>query len=211
MPGLDLREVEDVVDQPEQVLAGRVDPLEVGDEALGVLVLGLLLEHLAVADDGVERRPELVGHVGQELGLVLARDLELPALRLELPEEPRVLDRQRGLPGEGLEEVHDLVREQSDRLPPHRQHAQDPLLRHERHRQDRAVAELEEDRPEPGRAVCSLVADVRQLDGLPAERRLARSRPRRAGCGAARSTSTSSSGIRWLAWSWNSWVVSSYS
>ena len=32
--GLDLREVEDVVDQPEQVLAGRVDLLEVGQERL---------------------------------------------------------------------------------------------------------------------------------------------------------------------------------
>ena len=29
-------------------------------------VLGLLLEHLAVADDGVERRAQLVAHVGQE-------------------------------------------------------------------------------------------------------------------------------------------------
>ena len=31
-PGLDLGEVEDVVDQPEQVLAGRVDLLEVGQD-----------------------------------------------------------------------------------------------------------------------------------------------------------------------------------
>ena len=54
----------------EQVLAGAVDPLQVGDEvrrsALGV---GLLLEHLAVADDRVQRRPQLVAHVGQELAL----------------------------------------------------------------------------------------------------------------------------------------------
>ena len=136
LPRLDLREVEHGVDELEEVLAGRVDPLEVGDEALGVLVLGLLLEHLAVADDGVERRPELVGHVGEELRLVTARDLELPALRLELPEEPGVLDGQGGLGGEGLEEVHDLLRELPHGLAPHRQDAQDPLLRQERDRQD---------------------------------------------------------------------------
>ena len=35
-------------------------------------VLGLLLEHLGVPDDGVQRRPQLVGHVRQELRLVLA-------------------------------------------------------------------------------------------------------------------------------------------
>ena len=41
---------------------------------------GLLLQQLAVADDGVERRAQLVGHVGEELGLVLAGDFELAAL-----------------------------------------------------------------------------------------------------------------------------------
>ena len=70
--GLDLGEVQDVVDQPEQVLAGRVDLLEIRDERLLAEVLGLLLEHLGVADDGVQRRPQLVGHVRQELRLVLA-------------------------------------------------------------------------------------------------------------------------------------------
>ena len=33
-PGLDLGEVQDVVDQPQQVLAGRVDPLEVREEGV---------------------------------------------------------------------------------------------------------------------------------------------------------------------------------
>ena len=70
--GLDLGEVQDVVDQPQQVLAGRVDPLEVRQEGVCVEVLGLLLEHLGVADDGVQRRPQLVAHVRQELRLVLA-------------------------------------------------------------------------------------------------------------------------------------------
>ena len=74
-------------------------------------VRGLLLEHLAVADDGVERRAQLVAHVGQELGLVPVGGLQLAALVLDLPEEAGVLDGQRRLAGEGLEQVDDLRRE----------------------------------------------------------------------------------------------------
>ena len=47
-------------------LPDRVDLLEVGDGVGLVLVGGLLLEQLAVADDGVEGRAQLVAHVGQE-------------------------------------------------------------------------------------------------------------------------------------------------
>ena len=61
--------------RPSRCLPGRVDPLEVGQECVGVGLLGLLLEHLGVPDDGVQRRPQLVGHVRQELRLVLAGDL----------------------------------------------------------------------------------------------------------------------------------------
>ena len=102
LAGLDLREVEDVVDQPEQVLAGGVDLLQVGDEVVCAEILGLFLEHLAVADDGVQRRAQLVGHVGQELGLVAAASSSWRPFRLDLLEQSRVLDRQPGLAGEGL-------------------------------------------------------------------------------------------------------------
>ena len=40
-----------------------------------------VLQHFGEADDRVERRAQLVRHVGQELGLVLARGLQL-AIRL---------------------------------------------------------------------------------------------------------------------------------
>ena len=48
-PGLDLGEVQDVVDEPQQVLAGGADPLEIQQEGLLAEVFGLFLEHLAVA------------------------------------------------------------------------------------------------------------------------------------------------------------------
>ena len=77
--GLDLGEIQDVVDQREQVPAGGVDLLQVPAE-LGVpQVLRLLLQHLAVADDRVERGPELVTHAGQKLALGAVGGLRLLA------------------------------------------------------------------------------------------------------------------------------------
>ena len=64
----------------EQVPARVEDVVQV----LGLLVVDLaehpLGQHLREADDRVERRAQLVRHVGQELALVPARDLELAAL-----------------------------------------------------------------------------------------------------------------------------------
>ena len=53
------------------MLAGAVDLLEVGHELGLAELLGLLLQHLAVADDRVERRAQLVAHVGEEGALRL--------------------------------------------------------------------------------------------------------------------------------------------
>jgi hypothetical protein len=81
-----------------------------GINVLQVLVLLIvecaehpLEQHLGEADDRVERRPQLVGHVGEELGLVAAGGLQLAALVLEFPEQPGILDRQDGLGGERLQ------------------------------------------------------------------------------------------------------------
>src|SRR2546428_620832 len=78
---LDLREVEDVVDQREQVAPRGQDDADV----LGLLVVQLaehaVVEHLREADDRVEGRAELVGHVGEELGLVAAGPPPPPAQR----------------------------------------------------------------------------------------------------------------------------------
>ena len=82
-PRLDLGHVEDVVDQREQVGARRVD-------RLGELLLlgrqvpvGVVREHLGEDQQAVERGPQLVRHVGEELGLVLRGQLELLGLLLE--------------------------------------------------------------------------------------------------------------------------------
>ena len=64
--GLDLRDVEHVVDQAEQMLARAVDLLQVGDKMRLAQVLRVLLQHFAVTDDGVEGRAQLVAHVGEK-------------------------------------------------------------------------------------------------------------------------------------------------
>jgi hypothetical protein len=67
-PGLDLGQIQQVIDDVEQVLARGVD-------ARRVLLLGrvfeLDLQQLRIAEDAVEGRAQLVGHVGEEVRLEL--------------------------------------------------------------------------------------------------------------------------------------------
>src|SRR5207237_8197924 len=104
--GLVLRASEDVVDQRTETTTGAQHIVQV----LGLFLIDrsehLLEEHLGEADDRVQRRPQLVPQRGQELALVPARDLELAALVLDLTEEAHVLDRDRSLVRERLDELH---------------------------------------------------------------------------------------------------------
>ena len=97
LAGLDLGQVEHVVDQAEQVPAARLHALEHLADLLGHLAVDAVQDQLGVAEDGVERRAQLVAHVGQELRLVLAGDSSWRPLLLDLVEQPRVLDRQHRL------------------------------------------------------------------------------------------------------------------
>ena len=89
---LHLREVQDVVDELQQVARAGQDVPKV------FLVLGrdgadlAVVHELGEADDAVERRPQLVGHVGQELALCTVGAIRLrfgyaplTNLLLELP------------------------------------------------------------------------------------------------------------------------------
>jgi len=62
--GLDLREVEDVVDQGEQVLPRGVDVFQVLFLLLVEVTKQPFAQDLGEANDGVQRRPQLVRHVG---------------------------------------------------------------------------------------------------------------------------------------------------
>jgi hypothetical protein len=70
-PGLDLRKVQDVVDQGQEMLPRGMNILRI------LLCFSLSSPNIfsdstsEKPDDGVQGRPQLVGHVRQELGLVL--------------------------------------------------------------------------------------------------------------------------------------------
>ncbi len=81
--GLDLGEVEDVVDQVQQVGARAVDRLGEPDLLGGEVAVGVLAQDLRQDQQAVERRPQLVRHVGQELGLVLGDQRQLLGLLLQ--------------------------------------------------------------------------------------------------------------------------------
>src|SRR6516164_7294637 len=105
-------EVENIVDESKQMAASAKDAVE----RLGVLLqcFRILPQHLADADDGVERRAQLMAHVGEKLRLVLACFGKLAALVLDLVEQPYILDRNRRLVGESLDQRDLLVGEWLD-------------------------------------------------------------------------------------------------
>jgi hypothetical protein len=62
--------------------------------------------HVSQADDGVERRAQLVAHAGNELRFVLARLLQLAVLVLDFVEQAHVLDCNSGLVGKGHHQLN---------------------------------------------------------------------------------------------------------
>ena len=66
LPRLDAGEVENVVEDPQQTAARRADASQ---HVALARAPGLVLEQLGQAQHGVERRADLVAHVGEEFGL----------------------------------------------------------------------------------------------------------------------------------------------
>ncbi len=83
-PGLDLGEVEDVVDQAQQVAPVHLD---VGERLLQVrrnVAIEPVEQHLGEPENRVHRRAQLVAHVGEEFRLRLARLRQLLVEAAEL-------------------------------------------------------------------------------------------------------------------------------
>ena len=117
--GFDLREVEDVVDDRQQRLAGCVDRLGV----VALLVIERRVEEQpAHPDDGVHRRPDLVAHRRQERALRLVRGVGVAPclLQLDRPLVDPPLERLDVLPelgGHVLERHRERPTSSSDRTP----------------------------------------------------------------------------------------------
>ena len=86
LPRFDLGEIQNVVDQSKQVLAVLLHSVQHLARLRRQLAVQAILHQLGIAEDGVERRAELVTHVGQELRFVLARQFELPGFIFDLLE-----------------------------------------------------------------------------------------------------------------------------
>ena len=69
LAGFDLGDIEHRVDQFQQVLPGPANLAQVRQIVLFPIVLGHLLQHLAVSDDGVERSAQLMAHIRHESAL----------------------------------------------------------------------------------------------------------------------------------------------
>ena len=80
---LDLREVQDVADQGEELLAAGLDDVRELDLLVGEVPLGILAELLGEDQEAVQGCAQLVGHVGQEFALVLGGQGELLGLLLQ--------------------------------------------------------------------------------------------------------------------------------
>ena len=141
LAGLDLGDVEHGVDEPQQVLAVGADAGEGIHRFLGRGSVEAFLHQFGVAEDGGERGPQLVAHVGDELRLVLARDLELAALLDNLIEQARVLDGDDGLVGEGFEQLDLLLLKILHMQTPEQQTAYGFILTHQGHGERRPVTE----------------------------------------------------------------------
>src|ERR1700730_8635102 len=96
--------------------AVALDSFERGACFLRHLAINAIKDEFGIAQDRVERCAQLVARVGEDLRLVLARDFHLLALLADFAEQPRVLDRQRRLSREGLQEVERVLWELA-RLP----------------------------------------------------------------------------------------------
>src|SRR5215813_14159774 len=77
LAGLDLGDVEDGVDQAQEVLTVGTDAGERVNRFLAEWFVETLLHELGITQDGGEGSSQLVAHVGDELGLVLACDLQV--------------------------------------------------------------------------------------------------------------------------------------
>src|SRR5579885_2162124 len=81
--GFDLAEVENVVDQRQQVGSGGVNGFGIFDLLGGQRAFGVFRQHLRQDQQVVERRAQLVAHIGEELALVLGSERQLFGLFFE--------------------------------------------------------------------------------------------------------------------------------
>src|SRR5262249_44699186 len=99
LAGLDLGEIQNIVDETEQMPAVGLKAFEYAKHLLGRLAVGPVRHQFGVTQDGIERRAQFVAHIGKELRFVLACLFKVPALVLDFVKQADILDRDCSLVG----------------------------------------------------------------------------------------------------------------
>src|SRR5262245_65643956 len=99
------------------MLAVGADAVEGIEGFRSLRLVEALLNQLGIAQYGGKRSSELVAHVGHELVLVLAGDLQLSKRLAQLVEQSRVFNGDDGLAGKTLDKLDLLFREWPHLLP----------------------------------------------------------------------------------------------
>ncbi len=84
LAGLDLGKIENIVNERQQIRSGRVNGLREFHLLGKQVFLGIFGQHFRQNQQVVERRSQLVAHVGQEFALVLGGERKLFGLFFQL-------------------------------------------------------------------------------------------------------------------------------
>src|SRR5215831_7727211 len=140
LAGFDLGDVEHRIDETQQVLAVGTDTGERIERFRSLRLVEAFLDEFGIPENGRKRGSELVAHVGHELVLVLAGDLEifdgfgkLASACLDFLEESGVLDGDRGLVGEARNELDFFVAKGSGLPSEKRERTKRYVLTHQWH------------------------------------------------------------------------------
>src|SRR5262245_21185225 len=135
LPGFNLRQIEDIVDELEQVFAVGLYPFEHRVHLNRQQAIKAVLHEFTVSKDSVQRSSQLMAHVGEELRLMLAGDLKLSGFLFELLKKTCILDGEGRLRGERLHKVNDGLLEGARMITPHNQSANNPFIPQQGYRQ----------------------------------------------------------------------------
>src|SRR6516162_4212141 len=131
LAGLDLGQIEHVIDESEEVFAVGLKAFEYAEHLLGWLTVSAIGHQFGITQDRVEWGAQLMAHVGQELRLVLARLFKLSALVLNLVEQAHILDGDDSLIGKSFNQLNLLWREWPRRGAPQNQGAYGSTFAHQ--------------------------------------------------------------------------------
>jgi hypothetical protein len=105
LSGLDLRQVEHLVDEAKEVSPSAVHALQWLLRLFCSEARRVFDHHLGQPDDGVEGGAQLMAHAGDKLRFVLAHFRQLPILVLDFVEQAHIFYRNRRLVGKSLDQA----------------------------------------------------------------------------------------------------------